>query len=130
MLEYGGHTYVYNYIQEHRAPEFRTLGNWCLVGLAGWRPSRLGRCRSRQTYHVALLVTATYLAFHSSRDSWVLVLAALVILTSETPETCPDLECFAFTRRRVLGDGRLGRVVARNHCVVERYFAERSPARS
>lgn len=67
----------------------------------------LGRRPSLQTFYVALLVTAAYLALHSGRDSWVLVLAALVILTSDTPESCPIGEWFEFTRSRALATGGL-----------------------
>ena len=80
---YGGHTYVYDYIQEHRAPQIPELGNWCLVGLTGMAAFALGRMPSRDTYHIWLLIAATYLGFHSSRDSWVLVLAAGCYLTSD-----------------------------------------------
>ena len=107
MFEYGGHSFVFDYIQEHRAPEFRTLGDWSLVGLAGMAAFTLGRRPGRATYLVSLLITATYLAFHSARDGWVLVLAALVVLTSDMPESCPVSECFTYTPRRVLATGGL-----------------------
>ncbi len=102
VLEYGGHSLVFNCIQEHRAPEFRTLSDWCLVGLAGAAAFKLGRRPSRQAYLLTLLAVAVYLGFHSARDGWVLVLAALVVLTSEVPRSISISERFVYTWPRVL----------------------------
>lgn len=88
-------------------PEFRSLDNWCLVGLAGMAAIALGRRPVRDTYLGSLLVVATYLAFHSRRDCWVLVLATLVILTSNAPKSCSNSDSFAYTRPRVLAIGML-----------------------
>ena len=102
VLEYCGHSSVFDEIQEHRAPDFRSISDWCLVGLAGAAAFAMGRRRSRPTYLLALLVTTTYLGFHSGRDRWILVAADLLILTSEAPAWCPDSERFRYTRSRLL----------------------------
>ena len=107
VFEYCGHSLVFNCIQELRAPEFRTLSDWFLVALAGVAAFALGRRRSRQSYLVALLAVATYLAFHSARDGWVLILAALVILTDDAPKSCAISERFVYTGRRLLGSAGL-----------------------
>jgi hypothetical protein len=107
VLEYGGHSAVLNIIQEHRAPEFRTLSEWCLVGLGGMAAFALGRRAFRDTYSIALLAISSYLAFHSARDGWTLVLAALVVLTSDPPKMCPTKERFDYKRLRVLEIGSL-----------------------
>ena len=107
VIEYGGHSFVFNYIQEHRAPEFRSLNDWCLVGLAGAAAFTLGRRRWREPYLMALLAVATYFAFHSRRDGWFLVIAALVALTSRPPKSCPTLERFTYTWPRAVVVGSL-----------------------
>ncbi len=100
--EYASHSSVFNTIQEHRAPEFRALSDWCLVLLAGLAAFAIGRQSSRDNYLIALLAVATFLAFRSDRDGWVLVLAALLVLTSQSPRSYPLSERFDYTRRRML----------------------------
>jgi hypothetical protein len=107
VLEYGGHSAVLNIIQEHRAPEFRTLSEWCLVGLGGMAAFALGRRSSHDTFLIALLLVSSYLAFHSARDGWILVLAALVVLSSDPPKVYPIAEHFGYKRPRVLAVGSI-----------------------
>ena len=86
-------------------PQFRDVRDWCLVAMAGGATFALGRWRLNGTYLVAFLAVSTYLAFHSGRDGWILVLASLVALTSNAPKSCPSSERFTHTWPRVLASG-------------------------
>lgn len=65
---------------------FRTPQDYVLMLLAMAAFLALGIRRSRDLFQIALLVLCTLAAFHSQRDAWLLVLAAVAVIADAVPE--------------------------------------------
>lgn len=72
----------YRLVEEHLAMPFRSPWSWCVLGLAGGAAFSLGRRQRLSSFDVLLLITTAYFAFHTQRDVWFVVLAAVAILVS------------------------------------------------
>jgi hypothetical protein len=79
-LEYAGQSVPYEIIQEFQALAFRGPSSWAVLALAGAAAFALGRRARLSTFDVLLLAATAYFAFHSRRDVWFVVLAAVAIL--------------------------------------------------
>ncbi len=100
VVEYATQPIAFRLVSEHRAMEFRGPVDWVVLALAGWSAFALGRRRRLGSFEVLLLVSSGYFAFHTQRDVWFLVLAALTILTAESQLPGLLTERFELTRRR------------------------------
>jgi hypothetical protein len=95
VLDYATQPGAFQLVNEHRAMDFRGSVDWIVLGLAGSAAFALGRRRSLSAFEVLLLVSAAYFSFHTQRDLWFVLLAAMTILTAEPclpgffPETFP-----------------------------------------
>jgi hypothetical protein len=82
VLEYGTQSAAYQLIDELQALDFRGLPSWAVLGLAGSAAFALGRRPRLSSFDVLLLAATAYFSFHSRRDLWFVVLAAVFILGS------------------------------------------------
>ena len=83
MLDYATQPAAFKLVNEHRAMDFRVP--W--TGLCwGWPEAAfvLGRRRRLSAFEALLLGSAAYFSFHTQRDLWFVLLAALTILTTES----------------------------------------------
>ena len=77
-----------SYFADFQSLRFRTPQDYVLMLLAMAAFLALGVGRSRDLFAIGLLVLSTMAAFHSQRDNWLLVLAAIsVIANADTEET-------------------------------------------
>jgi hypothetical protein len=81
VIEYATQTGMNDFIQEFLALPFRNPADWGVLVLALLATFALGRRRTFSSFELGLLIAAAYLCFHSRRDAWFMVLAALTILT-------------------------------------------------
>ena len=101
IVEYATQPIAFKLVSEHRAMEFRGPVDWVVLALAGWSAFALGRRRLLSAFEVLLLGSSAYFAFHTQRDVWFLVLAALAILTTESRFPGLLTERFTLTRSRL-----------------------------
>lgn len=80
------------YFPDYLSLRFRGTQDYVLMLLAMAAFLSLGMRRSRELFQVALLVLCTGAAFHSQRDSWLLVLAAVAMIGNPIPEEAPTRE--------------------------------------
>ena len=81
VVDYASSTGLNDLINEFKGPSFRAISDWSLLALALLAAFALGRRRRFSSFEAGLLIASAYLAFHSRRDVWVMVLSALAILT-------------------------------------------------
>jgi hypothetical protein len=81
VWEYATQTGAYRIILEFGPLEFREPWEWLVLALFGAAAFSLGRRSRLSSFDVLLLAGTTYLAFHTRRDVWFLVLASVTILT-------------------------------------------------
>jgi hypothetical protein len=81
IFEVIGQTGAFQLISELLPLSFRALGDWLVIGLTIVAAFVLGWQRAWLPFPTLLLLMGTFLAFRSLRDVWVLVLAALFIIT-------------------------------------------------
>jgi uncharacterized membrane protein (UPF0136 family) len=67
-------------ILELQAPSFRAPRDWVLVAASLLACYALGRRRETRPFPIALLSVLAFLSFHSRRDAWALVLAAVALI--------------------------------------------------
>ena len=80
---------------------FRALTDWLVIGLAIVAAFVLGWQRAWLPFPTLLLLMGTFLAFRARRDVWVLVLAALFII-SEFGRFVRSEPSFGFTKLRAI----------------------------
>lgn len=83
VLQLFGQTGMWEYSQEMQAPAFRTVADWAMLLLFAFALVRLARRTSWSSFEVLFLLVAAASAFRGLRDAWVLVLAAIVVSTSQ-----------------------------------------------
>ena len=83
VLDYATQPAAFKLVNEHRAMDFRSAVDWIVLGLAGSAAFVLGRRRRLSAFEALLLGSAAYFSFHTQRDLWFVLLAALTILTVE-----------------------------------------------
>ena len=81
VIEYATQTGINNFIWEFLSLPFRNPADWGVLALVLLATFALGRRRTFSSFELMLLIASAYLSFHSRRDSWFVVLAALTILT-------------------------------------------------
>jgi hypothetical protein len=82
IAEYATQPLAFELVTEHRAMEFRGPVDWAVLAIAGWAAFALGRRTRLGAFEVLVLVSAAYFSFHTRRDLWFVVLAAIAILTA------------------------------------------------
>jgi hypothetical protein len=102
VVEYASQPVAFSLVSEHRAMEFRGPVDWVVLALAGWATFALGRRRRLPAFEVLLLASSAYFSFHTQRDLWFVVLAALAILLNGGCLRGLAMDHFALTRGRLL----------------------------
>ena len=101
ILEYIGQTGAFQVVMELLPLSFRDLTDWLVIGLAIVAAFVLGWQRAWLPFPTLLLLMGTFLAFRARRDVWVLVLAALFII-SEFGRFVSSEPSFGFTKLRAI----------------------------
>ena len=73
---------IYDHIQELRAPGFRSLESWALLGIVLAVAWSAGRSGVRRPFLLLLSVVAAVIAFRSARDAWFVVVTALPVVAT------------------------------------------------
>jgi hypothetical protein len=101
ILEYIGQTGAFQVVMELLPLSFRALTDWLVIGLAIVAAFVLGWQRAWLPFPTLLLLIGTFLAFRARRDVWVLVLAAMFII-SEFGSFVRSEPSFGFTKLRAI----------------------------
>jgi hypothetical protein len=101
ILEYIGQTGAFQVVLELLPLSFRTLTDWLVIGLTIVAAFVLGWQRAWLPFPTLLLMMGTFLAFRARRDVWVLVLAAVFII-SEFGRFVRSEPSFGFTKLRTI----------------------------
>jgi hypothetical protein len=101
ILEYIGETGAFQIVNELLPLSFRSHTDWLVIGLTIVAAFVLGWQRAWLPFPTLLLLMGTVLAFRARRDVWVLVLAALFII-SEFGRFVRSEPSFGFTKLRAI----------------------------
>lgn len=101
ILEYIGQTGAFQLILELLPLSFRALADWLVIGLTIVAAFVLGWQRAWLPFPTLLLLMGTFLAFRARRDVWVLVLAAVFII-SEFGRFVRNEPSFGLTKLRTI----------------------------
>ena len=101
IFEVIGQTGAFQLILELLPLSFRTLADWLVIGLTIGAAFVLGWQRAWLPFPTLLLLMGTFLAFRARRDRWVLVLAAVFII-SEFGSFVRSEPPFGFTKLRTI----------------------------
>jgi len=101
IFEVIGQTGAFQVVMELLPLSFRVLGDWLALGLTIAAAFVLGWRRAWLPFPILLLLMGTFLAFRARRDVWVLVLAALFII-SEYGRFFASEPSFEFTKLRTV----------------------------
>jgi hypothetical protein len=101
IFEYIGETGAFQFVMELLPLSFRTLTDWLALGLTIAAAFVLGWQRAWLPFPTLLLLMGTFLAFRARRDVWVVVLAALFII-SELGRFARSELSFGFTKLRTI----------------------------
>jgi hypothetical protein len=82
VWEYASQPAAYRIITELQSLDFRDLYAWPVLGLFAAAAFALGRRPGLSSFDVLLLAGTAYASFHTRRDLWFVVLAALAVLTT------------------------------------------------
>jgi hypothetical protein len=102
VLEYATQPVAFQVVNELKAMLFRGPEDWAFLALAGLGAFALGRRPARASvFELLLFAGAAVAGFRARRDTWLLDLVALAVVTS-LPRTEPRLsQRFVFTPARV-----------------------------
>jgi hypothetical protein len=101
IFEYIGQTGAFQVIMELLPLSFRSHTDWLVIGLTIVAAFVLGWQRAWLPFPTLLLLMGTFLAFRARRDVWVLVLAAVFII-SEFGRFAKSEPSFGFTKLRTI----------------------------
>jgi len=101
IFEVIGQTKAFQLILELLPLSFRSLTDWLVIGLAIGAAFVLGWQRAWLPFPTFLLLMGTFLAFRGRRDVWVLVLAAVLII-SEFGRFVRSEPSFGLTKMRII----------------------------
>jgi hypothetical protein len=101
IFEVIGQTGAFRLIMELLPLSFRALTDWLVIGLTIGAAFVLGWQRAWLPFPTLLLLMGTFLAFRARRDVWVLVLAAVFII-SEFGRFVRSEPSFGFTKLRAI----------------------------
>jgi hypothetical protein len=73
---------IYDHIQELRAPGFRSLESWALLGIVLAVAWSIGRNGVKRPFLLLLAGVAAVIAFRSARDAWFAAVTALPLLAT------------------------------------------------
>jgi hypothetical protein len=82
IVEYATQPGPYRFINELKALEFRDLPDWIMLAFAGAAAFALGRRPQQGYFDMLLLALSAFLAFRMRRDMWVVIVAALYLLST------------------------------------------------
>jgi hypothetical protein len=100
ILEYIAQTGVFQVVLELLPLSFRSLTDWLVIGLTIIAAFILGWQRTWLPFPVLLLTMGIFVAFRARRDVWVLVLAAVFII-SEFGNFVRNEPSYTFTELRI-----------------------------
>ena len=86
VIQLSAQTGMWEYSQEMQAPAFRTAADWAMLLLFILALVRLGWRRSWSSFEILMLLVAGASGFRGLRDAWLLVLAAMLVLTSQSSD--------------------------------------------
>jgi hypothetical protein len=101
IFEVIGQTGAFRLINELLPLSFRDLADWLVIGLTIAAAFVLGWQRAWLPFPTLLLLMGTFLAFRARRDVWVLVLAAVFII-SEFGRFARSEPSFGFTKLQTI----------------------------
>lgn len=101
IFEYVGQTGAFQVVMELLPLSFRSHTDWLVIGLTIGAAFVLGWQRAWLLFPTLLLLMGTFLAFRARRDIWVLVLAAVFII-SEFGRFAKSEPPFSFTKLRII----------------------------
>jgi hypothetical protein len=101
IFEYIGQTGAFQIVSELLPLSFRSPTDWLVIGLAIAAAFVLGWQRAWLPFPTLLLLMGTFLAFRARRDVWILVLAAVFIIT-EFGTFARSEPSFGFTKLRTI----------------------------
>ncbi|HXV81272.1 MAG TPA: hypothetical protein VEG60_15445, partial [Candidatus Binatia bacterium] len=101
IFEYIGQTGAFQIVMELLPLSFRSHTDWLVIGLTLGAAFVLGWQRAWLPFPTLLLLMGTFLAFRARRDVWVLVLAAVFII-SEFGRFAKSEPSFGFTKLRTI----------------------------
>jgi hypothetical protein len=101
IFEVIGQTGAFQLILELLPLSFRSFVSWLVLGLTIAAAFVLGWQRAWLPFPTLLLLMGSFLAFRARRDAWVLVLAALFII-SEFGKFVTGEPSFGFTKLRII----------------------------
>ena len=100
ILEYATQPGPYRFINELKALEFREIPDWVMLAFAGGATYALGRRPQQGYFDLLLLSLTTLLAFRMRRDMWIVILAALYLLSTGSRNAVPLDQRFGWTKWR------------------------------
>jgi len=115
VLDLVGQAGPFSMVAELRAPEFRSVSEWLVLGMTLCAAFALGWQRTPRVF-AGLLLVGAFLAFRARRDSWFVVTGATAIIgdwLAQTPVRSGQRH--GWTRSQVLGVGAavvMGLVIA------------------
>jgi len=74
----------YDLISELQSPQFRTLSEWLMLGIAVGTSFILGRRRRINAFYLLLLLMALTISFRSKRDMWLVAVASAGIVAASS----------------------------------------------
>jgi hypothetical protein len=101
IFEISMQTGVFSNVQELHPLFFRSPADWFVLGLTLIAVFVLGWERKWQLFPLLLLLMGVALSFRARRDAWVVVLAAVAIV-SEFRNMAVSADLFSFTKLKVL----------------------------
>jgi hypothetical protein len=101
IFEVIGQTGAFQFILELLPLSFRSFVSWLVLGLTIVAAFVLGWQRAWLPFPTLLLLMGSFLAFRARRDAWVLVLAAVFIIT-EYGRFVTSEPSFGFTKLRII----------------------------
>jgi|WetSurSiteA1Bulk_404760.scaffolds.fasta_scaffold01367_6 hypothetical protein len=94
-------TGYYDYLQEFQPMSFRQFPDWIVLGLVLGATFLLGQKIEVKPFSVLMLITGIFLSFHSRRDMWFVVIAAIIIIASVRPAPSID-SCLKIKKTQML----------------------------
>ena len=101
VLDYMVQQGFYDLVSELQAPQFRTLCEWLMLGIAVGTSFILGRRRTINAFFVLLLLMAVTLSFRSRRDMWLVAVAAAGIVAASSSNFSVASQ-YVLSRARIL----------------------------
>ena len=92
VVELSAQTGMWEYTQEMRAPAFRSITDWAMLGILAAALVQIGWRRSWSSFEILLLLVASISAFRGQRDVWFLVMSAIVVLAPKQARERPNID--------------------------------------